>query len=55
VERQRNLVDAVENNNVYICSEILAESIDFVDTIEGVKNQIELTDTTITFVSLSKA
>lgn len=55
VERQRNLVDAVENNNVYICSEILAVSIDFVDTIEGVKNQIELTDTTITFVSLSKA
>ncbi len=55
VERQHNLVDAVENNNVYICSEILAVSIDFVDTIEGVKNQIELTDTTITFVSLSKA
>ncbi|HNZ43032.1 MAG TPA: isoleucine--tRNA ligase [Bacteroidales bacterium] len=55
VERQHNLVAAVENNNLYICSEILAVSIDFVDAIEGVKNQIELTDNAITFVSLSKA
>jgi len=55
VEKQNNLVTAVENNILYICNEILAVSIKFVDTIEGVKNQIELTDNAITFVSLSKA
>ncbi|HNW91019.1 MAG TPA: isoleucine--tRNA ligase [Bacteroidales bacterium] len=55
VERQNNLVSAVENNNSYICNEILAVSILFVDDIDGEKNQIELTDKIKTFVSLNKA
>lgn len=55
VERHNNLVSPLENNNLYICNEILAVSIRFVDKIEGIKNQIELTDNMITFVSLNKA
>jgi len=54
-EKHINLVTAVENNYSYICSEILAVSIHFVDNISGDKNLIELTDEIKTFVSLNKA
>ncbi len=55
VEQHANLSNAVENNFSYICNEILAESINFVENISGKKHNIELTDEINTFVSLTKA
>ncbi|HOY30488.1 MAG TPA: isoleucine--tRNA ligase [Bacteroidales bacterium] len=54
-EKRPDLLKAVENNFSYICTEILAVSINFVEDIAGEKHYLELTDDINTFVSLNKA
>jgi len=55
VERRDNLINSIENNFSYICSEILAVSVTFVENIAVEKHAVELTDEINTFVSLNKA
>jgi len=47
--------EAVQQNISYICSEILAQSFEFVDAIEGAERElIEITDTISTFIDIRK-
>jgi len=55
VEKRDNLINSIENNFSYICSEILAVSVTFVERIAVEKHTVELTDEINTFVSLNKA
>jgi isoleucyl-tRNA synthetase len=55
VEKMEYLDSAITNNLSYICAEILAESLDLVDLIEGDNRvAVELTEEYITTISIEK-
>jgi len=54
-QSQADIDEAVHRNIFYICSEILAQSFDIVDAIEGSeKTSIEITDKISTFIEINR-
>ena len=54
VEKHDGIVNAIQNNFSYICSEILAASLTITEQLSADKTLVELTDEISTFVSLKK-
>ena len=55
VEKHHEIINAIQNNYSYICSEILASSLTLIEHISTDKTSVELTEEITTFVSLKKA
>ena len=56
IENNIEIISAVNNNNLYICSETLADSLEMVDALnESNKVEIELSEDISTYILIEKA
>jgi isoleucyl-tRNA synthetase len=54
IKQHNGINDAIKNNLVYICSEILASSLELVDSVNDSPIEVELDDEIKTYISITK-
>ena len=54
IKQHDGINDAIKNNLVYICSEILATSLELVDSVKDNAIEVEVDDEIKTYISITK-